>query len=276
MSPQVLVPSLALAPRSHVERRRIELGGVLIDNVDLSRAVDRIRGYLLSGQPHQIVTVNLDFISIARRDEGFRKVLNEADLAVADGMPLVWLSRLKRMQLPERVAGVDLVTQTCRLAAELEGRVFLLGAGPGVADAAARRLQERYPALQVAGTFSPSIGLLKRKENERMIRTIRDAAPDCLFVALGAPRQDLWIQQHQPELQVPVAMGVGCVFDLLAGSVRRAPRWMQKSGLEWAFRLGQEPQRLWKRYLLNDLPMLARLAVAAPRSEQMEALAGIS
>jgi N-acetylglucosaminyldiphosphoundecaprenol N-acetyl-beta-D-mannosaminyltransferase len=105
---------------------------------------------------------------------------------------------------------------------------------------------------------------------------VRSAAPDFLFVALGAPRQDLWIRENLAQLQVPVAMGVGCSFDLLAGSVRRAPRWMQGVGLEWAFRLAQEPQRLWRRYLLNDLPLLARLALAGPRTDSHDALAALS
>jgi N-acetylglucosaminyldiphosphoundecaprenol N-acetyl-beta-D-mannosaminyltransferase len=188
-------------------------------------------------------------------------------------MPLVWLSRLKGQPLPERVAGVDLVHASCRLAAELGRSVFLLGAGTGVSERAAQRLQELYPGLRIAGTYSPPIGTLRRRDNERMVRIIRAAAPDFLFVALGAPRQDLWIREHQPQMQVPVAMGVGCVLDVVAGSVMRAPLWMQNVGLEWAFRLGQEPQRLWRRYLLNDLPMFARLAWARAIEDSAEALA---
>jgi N-acetylglucosaminyldiphosphoundecaprenol N-acetyl-beta-D-mannosaminyltransferase len=129
-----------------------------------------------------------------------------------------------------------------------------------------------YPGLRVAGTYSPSIGALDADENEHILQMIERAAPDFLFVALGAPRQDLWIREHQPRLKIPIAMGVGCVFDLLAGSKRRAPLWMQQAGLEWAYRLVNEPQRLWRRYLLNDLPMLARLALSGDR-EQPDALA---
>jgi N-acetylglucosaminyldiphosphoundecaprenol N-acetyl-beta-D-mannosaminyltransferase len=247
-----------------VHRRRIELGGILLDQIDLAGAVERLESFVRSGEPHQVVTVNLDFLSIAERNPLFQETLNSADLAVADGMPLVWLSRLKGAPLEERVAGVELVHESCRLAAELGGSVFLLGAAPGIAEAAGRQLKETYPGLRVAGTYSPAVGQLTPDEDQHIIDMVRAARPDFLFVALGAPRQDLWIRQHLLELRVPVAMGVGCVFDLLAGNVRRAPRWMQRTGLEWAFRLCQEPQRLWRRYLVNDLPMLARLALGAP------------
>lgn len=271
---QSMVTVAASSGTTQSRRRRVELGGVLLDQIGLADAVERVEEFVRSGQPHQVVTVNLDFVSIASGDAEFRSTLNEADLAVADGMPLVWLSHLKGDVLEERIAGVELVTESCRLAEELGCSVFLLGAGPGVAEAAARRLESMYPGLRIAGTYSPPVGPLNDLENKRIVDRIRAAAPDFLFVALGAPRQDLWIREHQPQLQVPVAMGVGCVLDLLAGSVRRAPVWMQRSGLEWAFRLLQEPQRLWRRYLLNDLPMLVRLAWGSPTAEPTEALAG--
>jgi N-acetylglucosaminyldiphosphoundecaprenol N-acetyl-beta-D-mannosaminyltransferase len=246
-------------PATRCLRPRIDLGGVLVDKVDLGSALERVRGFVQAGRPHQIVTINLDFLSIAQNNLAFRELLNQADLAVADGMPLVWLSRLKGIPLPQRVAGVDLFAECCALAAEEGRRVFLLGAAPGVAEKAAIRLAELYPGLLVVGAYAPPRGAMTRKETERIVRMVRRAAPDFLFVALGAPRQDLWIREHMHRLNVPVAMGVGCVFDLFAGVVNRAPAWMQRCGLEWAFRLGQEPTRLWRRYLLNDLPVLGRL-----------------
>ena len=130
-----------------------------------------------------------------------------------------------------------------------------------------------YPGLRIAGTYSPPVGPLGPRENQRIVDVIRDSGADFLFVALGAPRQDLWIREHQSQLQMPVAMGVGCVLDLLAGTVSRAPLWMQRTGLEWAFRLSHEPQRLWHRYLVNDLPMLARLVWVGPNGGAPDALA---
>jgi N-acetylglucosaminyldiphosphoundecaprenol N-acetyl-beta-D-mannosaminyltransferase len=268
----VLPPTTTEATEPEFQRERVSLGPICVDSVDQAAAIERIRGFATSGRPHQIVTVNLDFVSIANRDPAFRELINAADLAVADGMPLVWLSRFKGKALPERVAGVDLVMDSCRVAAELGASVFLLGAAEGVAEAAGERLCELCPGLRIAGTYSPPVGTLDASVNDEMLRVVRRAAPDFLFVALGAPRQDFWIREHQAELQVPVAMGVGCVLDLLAGAVRRAPVWMQRTGLEWAFRLAQEPQRLWRRYLLNDLPMLARLACSSPTSDTEVAL----
>jgi N-acetylglucosaminyldiphosphoundecaprenol N-acetyl-beta-D-mannosaminyltransferase len=221
-------------------------------------AADYIRGFVRAGTSHQIVTVNLDFLTIAGHMPAFRDTLNMADLAVADGMPLVWASHLKGRTLPERVAGVELVDTCCRIAVERGGSVYLLGAAEGVAAAAARRLSQRYPGLRIAGTYSPPFGPISADEDARIISHIQAARPTMLFVAFGAPRQDLWIREHLAELGVPVAVGVGCVFDLLAGRVTRAPAWMRRSGLEWAFRLGQEPRRLWRRYA-SDLPTLVRL-----------------
>ena len=265
------VPDLAISTTaSSQERRRIELGGVLIDQIDVEGALERLREFLADGGTHQVVTVNLDFLSIAQRDPAFRDTLNAADLAVADGMPLVWASRLRGEPLPERVAGVDLVHESCQLALGTGHSVFLLGAAPGVADRAARKLQEEYPGLRIAGTYSPGIGALSRAENAAIVSMIREARPGFLFVALGAPRQDLWIRENRAELGVPVSIGVGCVFDLLAGSVERAPHWMQKAGLEWAHRLRSEPGRLWRRYLVNDTRMLGRLMIESASANRVD------
>jgi N-acetylglucosaminyldiphosphoundecaprenol N-acetyl-beta-D-mannosaminyltransferase len=244
-------------------RGRIDLGGVLIDQVDLPAAVQRIRGFLDSGESHQICTVNLDFVSIAQRDPAFRETINHADLAVADGMPLVWVSRLRGQPLARRITGVELVDESCKLAAALGRSVFLLGAAPGVAEAAGRTLEARYPGIRVADVYAPPFGAVTRAEDEHTVQRIQQARPDFLFVALGAPRQDLWIRAHRARLHVPVAMGVGCVLDLLAGVVRRAPAWMQGTGLEWSYRLVHEPGRLWRRYIMDDLPMLGKLLVSS-------------
>lgn len=258
------------SPAIEVERPRVQLGYTAIDQVDFDQAVERIRDFVWSARPHQVVTVNLDFLSIADRNPEFRQTINESDLAVADGMPLVWLSRLRGEPLPERVTGVDLVDACCDIAHETEQSVFLLGAAPGIAQAAAQALEARHPGLRVVA-YTPPMGPMKRKEEQRVLRMIQLASPAFLFVALGAPRQDLWIRTHLAELNVPVAMGVGCVFDLLAGTSNRAPSWMQAIGLEWAFRLVREPRRLWRRYLLNDLPLFVRLLLSNGREAESDA-----
>ena len=246
-------------------RRRIEVAGVLVDHLDERGATETLERFLADGRSHQIVTVNADFVRIARRDPEYRALLNAADLAVADGMPIVWLSRLRGTPLPARIAGLELVEETCRIAAQSGIGVFLLGAADGVADAAGRTLVSRHPGLRIAGTYAPPFGAWPADEVSRMAEAVRAAGRCVLFVAFGAPRQDRFIRSNLATLDVPIAMGVGCAFDLLAGDVRRAPHWMRRGGLEWLWRLAQEPARLWRRYLLEDGPLVLRLAFAALR-----------
>jgi N-acetylglucosaminyldiphosphoundecaprenol N-acetyl-beta-D-mannosaminyltransferase len=246
-------------------RRRIEVAGVLVDDLDERRATEALERFVADGRSHQIVTVNADFIRLARKDADYRSLLNGADLAVADGMPIVWLSRLRGTPLPARIAGLELVEESCRIAARADIGVFLLGAAEGVAEAAGRRLAERHPGLRIAGTYAPPFGAWPADEVVRMADAIRAAGRCVLFVAFGAPRQDKFIQANLPVLDVPIAMGVGCAFDLLAGDLRRAPSWMRRTGLEWLWRLAQEPGRLWRRYLLEDGPLVIRLALGALR-----------
>jgi N-acetylglucosaminyldiphosphoundecaprenol N-acetyl-beta-D-mannosaminyltransferase len=231
-----------------------------VHHVTLDAVCERIEAFIRSGMPHQIATVNMDFVRIGRKDAAFRDAVNQADLAVPDGVPVIWLSRLLGTPLPERVTGVDIVEQGAALAAKQGYRIFLLGAAPGIADAAATELRVRYPGLDVAGTYSPPMGPFTPQEDTRMVAAVRAVSPDILFVAFGAPRQDVWIREHLEELNVPVCVGVGGTFNFLAGTVKRAPQWMRRSGLEWAYRVGQEPRRLWRRYLLEDLPIFLRLA----------------
>ena len=245
------------------DRRRVSLRGVRLDQVSLRGAAETLEAFLGNSTCRQVVTVNLDFLTMAERNSKFREIINEADLAVADGMPLVWASKLTPDPLAERVTGVELVAESCKLAAETGRSVFLLGGGPGVAERAAQTLKLRYPGIEIAGTYSPPIGPLTPPEERRILNEIDRVQPGFVFVALGAPRQDVWIRAHRHHLSASVAMGVGCTLDLLAGKVTRAPRWMQQSGLEWAYRLGHEPQRLWRRYLVNDMPTFGRLVWSA-------------
>jgi len=169
-------------------------------------------------------------------------------MILADGMPLVWASRGR---LPERVAGSDLVPALCERAATKGYRVFLLGAAPGVADEAARRLCARHPTLVIAGTAAPPFRELTVQEHADLFEQIRAARPDLMFVAFGQPKGELWVAEHSRALGVPVTAQVGATLDFLAGRVRRAPRWLQRLGLEWAYRLFLEPRRLVSRYARN-------------------------
>lgn len=259
---------LATGENSVSLRRRVALSGVLVDSVDRSDAAAAIRGFLDDGGRHQIVTVNTDFVRIADRDPDYRTILNNADLAVADGMPLVWLSRLAGDPLPERVTGIDLVEECCRSAARAGVPIFLVGAAPGVGIAAGRALTLRHPGLRLAGTFAPAFGPASSEGDAEIVRLICAAGRCILFVAFGAPRQDRFISAHLSEMDAAIAMGVGGTLDILAGGIPRAPGWMQRVGLEWVWRLAQEPRRLWRRYLLQDLPFLARLGTRMLRADR--------
>ncbi len=225
--------------------RHVRLLGIPVHLVTPEDALRRLAEFVQEGRPHHVVTVNPEFIMAAQKHAEFRRVLNAADLALPDGVGVIWACRLMGYPLRERVTGVDTVQAIARLAAENGWRLFLLGAAPGVAEQAAAVLQRANPGLQIAGTYA---GSPAPAEEDHIIARIRAASPHFLFVAYGAPQQDLWIARNLSRLGVPVAMGVGGTFDFLAGRVRRAPTWMQRMGLEWLFRLIQEPRR-WRRML---------------------------
>ena len=253
---------------------RVDVAGVPIDVVDFPGAVERITTAIGGRRLFHVSTVNLDFLVRAQRDLEVRRIFGRADLNVADGTPVVWLARLLGARVSGRVAGADLVPAVLAAAADTGARVFLLGGEDGVAEAAARVLEARLPGLNVAGTYEPPRAEVASTDHSRMLEVIREARPDILLVALGHPKQEMWIDRHREELGVSVAIGVGCVLDLIAGKRRRAPGWMQVAGLEWAFRLGQEPGRLARRYLTDAawlIPITARALRARRAAAVVEA-----
>jgi len=252
------------------ERLAIVLG-VPVDRIDMAGAVDRVEAFIRAGRrtgrTHHVATVNLDFAVEARRDAEFRRILLDADLHTADGMPLVWASRVLGHPIPERVTGADLVDRLAGRAAARGYSFYLLGGAPGIGVRAARALQRRHPKLRIAGVASPPFSARAETPPE-MLADLRAARPDVLLVGLGAPKQEKWIDSHRDRLGVPVAIGVGGTFDLLARAKRRAPAAVQRAGLEWLFRFAQEPRRLGKRYLADGLqlgPLLVRQRAATSR-----------
>jgi N-acetylglucosaminyldiphosphoundecaprenol N-acetyl-beta-D-mannosaminyltransferase len=237
------------------------LGGISLDDVNMSEAVAEVaRMARQTDRPRLVCTANLDHLVSATRDPGFLNVYRSADLVLADGMPLIWLSKLTALPLRERVAGSDLFWELGRASSATGMRLFFLGGQAGAADKAANALRQRFPNACVVGTYFPPFGSLDNPEEFARIRAaITMAEPDVLLVAFGSPRQEKWIAAHQEELGVPVSIGVGASFDMAAGMVRRAPLWMQKRGLEWLFRTMQEPARLAHRYLGKDLPYFCTL-----------------
>ena len=234
--------------------------GVPFDHVTIDETIRRIDAMVASRRPHYVVTANVDFLVQAHRDVELRRILLEADLVLCDGTPVLWASRWLGNRLPERVAGSDLAPALIQSAAEKGHRLFFLGAAPGVAAAAAEKLQQQYPSLQIAGTYAPPFSHLLEMDHDEITRRIRAANPDILLVSFGCPKQEKWIAMHHRALGVPVAIGVGATLDFLAGRVKRAPAWMRHTGTEWLYRLVQEPRRLYRRYasdLFHFLPTLA-------------------
>ena len=246
----------------HDQNQAVVIAGISFASVTMGQAVERI--VRLAENPdgaHQICTANLDHLAMVRRNPVFRAAYHDADMVLADGMPVVWLSQLVgRQGLPERVAGSDLLWELGRASARTGIRLFYLGGAPGAAEEAAAAVTARFPGAQVCGCYCPSFEDFGTPEEEGRITTaIRAAQPQALLVGLGAPKQEIWIAANKERLGVPVCIGVGGSFEMAAGRVRRAPRWMQRTGLEWSYRLIQEPARLWRRYLLRDLPTLVSL-----------------
>jgi len=219
--------------------------GVRVDNVNCDQALSIIEDFIKSGNPRQVVTVNPEFIVAAQSDNDFRDILNASSLALPDGVGLLWAARFLGHPLRERVTGTDTVQRVAALVAQQGYSLFLLGAAPGVAAATAARLCQTYPGLRIAGTHAGSPAL---EEEDEIVKMIQKAEPDILFVAYGAPAQDMWIARNLERLGVPVAMGVGGAFDFISGRAKRAPRWLQRLGLEWLHRLWHEPWR-WRRML---------------------------
>jgi N-acetylglucosaminyldiphosphoundecaprenol N-acetyl-beta-D-mannosaminyltransferase len=236
---------------SSADAAPIAILGVPFDNVSTQETIKLIQRMIESGRPHYLATANVDFLVQASRDVELRRILFDAHLVLCDGTPLVWASRLLGNPLPERVAGSDLIPLLLQVAAEKGYRPFFLGSTPDVAEQAGIKLKERYPALKVAGFYAPPFNRLLDMDHEEISKRIADAKPDMLFVGFGCPKQEKWIAMHYRTLGVPVAVGVGATIDFLAGKVARAPRWMQKTGTEWIFRLLQEPRRLFRRYFVG-------------------------
>jgi N-acetylglucosaminyldiphosphoundecaprenol N-acetyl-beta-D-mannosaminyltransferase len=243
--------------------QRITLMGCQIDNLSMEDTLEKVEGFIQSGQPHQHVVVNVDKLVKASRDESLRRVINECALVNADGMPVVWASRLLGMPLKERVAGIDLFEALMGRAADKGWRVFLLGAREEVVLAVRDAYLRKYPQLQIAGWRN---GYWNGEQEEaEVVEQIRASRADLLFVAISSPKKEVFLGRHQAAMRIPFAMGVGGTFDVAMGRIRRAPRWMQQSGLEWLFRFMQEPRRLFRRYFIDDMAFIWLLIKEAAR-----------
>lgn len=228
-----------------------EILGVRVHVVEMAETIEHLHSWIGDRQSRaRVVAVTaMHGVAAARRDAAFRRVLNSADLVVADGTPLVWVGRIKGHRFRRRVSGCDLVDNFCRDSGGAY-RHFFYGGTPGAAELLAHTLRDRFGIL-VAGTYTPPFRPLTNAEESELAAVVERASPDVLWVGLSTPKQETWMYQHRHKLKVPLMLGVGAAFDLNSGNVRRAPVWMRDHGLEWLFRLAVEPRRLWKRYLIT-------------------------
>ncbi|MBN2057289.1 MAG: WecB/TagA/CpsF family glycosyltransferase [Candidatus Saganbacteria bacterium] len=221
----------------------INLGGLIIDNVTLDDAVERVLGYLGTSGSHIIVTPNPEIIVVCQKDAELKRIMNSASLRVPDGVSMLVVSRLLKQPLKQRVSGIDLMLRLCDVMNQAGKRIYLLGSAPGVANEASARLLNKYDRLQIVGTHDGYFS-----DDREIVEQIKVTKPDILFVGLGAGRQERWLNHHLAATGVPVGLAIGGSLDVISGRKKRAPRWVQKLYIEWLYRLFREPKR-WKRQL---------------------------
>lgn len=230
---------------------KVNILGVKVDMVTIPEAADTIMGFLDEDRLHTVFTPNSEIIMAAYRDAEFAEILNNADLLTADGIGVVYASRMLKKPIKERAAGYDIACQLLEKLKDTEHSIFLFGGKPGVAEIAEEKLKEKYPGIKIAGTRN---GYFKSKEEKGIVEEINNSGADIVFVCLGAPKQEKWINAHKDELKVKVAMGIGGSLDVFAGTAQRAPEFFCKTGLEWFYRLCKEP---WRAKRMTDLPKFA-------------------
>jgi N-acetylglucosaminyldiphosphoundecaprenol N-acetyl-beta-D-mannosaminyltransferase len=240
---------------------RVNILGVGVSAIDMTQALDTIEGWIGSGEQHYVCVTGVHGVMECQHDAALRRIHNTAGLVTPDGMPLVVISRLRGQRHVERVYGPDLLLAFCERSVAMGYRHYFFGGAPGVPERLAANLVRRFPGLVVAGTHSPPFRPLTDDEEDALVAMVNASDPDVVWVGLSTPKQERWMADHVGRLSAPVLIGVGAAFDFHAGVKRQAPRWMQRSGLEWSFRLASEPRRLWRRYLSNN-PRFVALMLA--------------
>jgi N-acetylglucosaminyldiphosphoundecaprenol N-acetyl-beta-D-mannosaminyltransferase len=244
--------------------RRVDVLNVLISAVTMDRALAEIERWIEDRERHYVCVTGVHGVMESQRDPELRRIHNASGMTTPDGMPMVWAGRIAGVEIA-RVYGPDLMLDLCRRAEVRGWSSYFYGGRPGIPDRLTARLRQRFPHLRVAGSFSPPFRTPTADEDEGVIEMINAAAPDIVWVGLSTPKQERWMAAHVDRLTAPVLIGVGAAFDIHAGALAQAPRWMQRSGLEWLYRLGREPRRLWRRYLLNNPAFVYRILRNPPK-----------
>lgn len=237
---------------------RMRFMNTFIDNLTMEEALTEIEKLIKKDACSFVVTPNVDHIVQIEKGGVLADAYESADLILCDGKPLIWISRYYGNPIKEKISGSDLFPEICRMAAEKGYTMYFLGAAEGIAAKAAEVLKQKYVGLKVVGTYSPPYGFENNQEEiDRIINQIHEAKPDILIFGLGTPKQEKFILNYRTRLNVPVSLGLGASFDFVAGNVKRAPKWMSDHGLEWLFRITQDPKRMAKRYLVDDVKILS-------------------
>lgn len=238
---------------------RVNVLGVGVSAINMDQALDRIGQALTKKEKGYVCVTGVHGVSEAQTDPEFRRILNRAFLCTPDGMPLVWVGWAKKQKHMSRVYGPDLMLAVMELSERTGWRHFFYGGANGTAEALREKLTAKFPKLQVAGTYEPPFRPLIPAEQAELAEKVRLTRPDVMWIGLSTPKQERFMAEYQPKLDVTLMFGVGAAFDFHAGRVRQAPPWMQRWGLEWLFRLCCEPKRLWRRYFKNNPLFLARI-----------------
>ena len=247
------------------ELPRVDVLGVGINAITMRTAVDEITQWVESRAQHYVCVTGVHGVMESQSDPDLLEIHNRSGLTTPDGMPMVWAARWAGVDEVERVYGPDLMLEVCSRAARRGWTSYFYGGRHGVPEMLASRLSQRFPGLEIVGTHSPPFRELSAEEDGLTVDQINHADPDLVWVGLSTPKQERWMASHLGKLRAPVLVGVGAAFDIHAGLLPQAPPWIQRSGLEWAYRLYREPRRLWRRYLKNNPRFLVRVVTSPPR-----------
>jgi N-acetylglucosaminyldiphosphoundecaprenol N-acetyl-beta-D-mannosaminyltransferase len=240
---------------------RVNVLGVGISALNLQSALAEVAEAIRSRRKGYICVTGVHGVMEAQSNEAFRRILNNAFLCTPDGMPMVWVGKANGHSQMSRVYGPDLMLDICQWSETNSCRHFFYGGGPGVADLLAEKLKVRFPKMQIVGTYTPPFRPLNPDEENELREKIRAAQVDIVWVGLSTPKQEKFMAEYLPQLDTTLMVGVGAAFDFLSGRVKQAPRWMQRSGLEWFYRLCSEPRRLAGRYFKNNPVFAAKIAM---------------
>ena len=228
-----------------------------VSNVTMDETIAEIEKYIKEDKKRYIVAINEDVVVKIENDKELQEATNKADMVLADGKPLIWISKYYKRPIKEKISGSDLVPLLCKRAAEKRYSIYILGGADGIAEQAKKNLEEQYPAIRIVGTYAPPFGFEKdQAELDKINQMISEKTPDLLIACFGCPKQEKFIYRNIDKYDAKVSVCAGATVDFLAGNVKRAPKWMSEHGLEWFYRFLKEPKRMFKRYFVDDLKIL--------------------